>query len=506
MEIQNSIRFYSATPSDLIEKSGKNSPILILTSQKSFKSKKPWASLSKDLAEKIQIALERRAEPLKEGGIQLIPGATSDSSDILVGVIGEDAQTFDLLGLAKKTLCELLSPHHKELLIFILDPSLSSSISYAWGAALAARTYRAPIYGKRVKDAKDLKLTNVGIAGGSKSTIAEFERGHILGEGTNIVRYLGTLPPNVLNTHTFNAHLKKVLQDTRIKVKFYSNKELKKMGAGSFTAVDQADPESEGGIYRLTYTPARPSKESIALVGKGICFDTGGYDVKTGGYMVSMKGDMQGAAVALSTMLTASRLQFSTQIEAFLAVTENHISPKGYKADEVVTALNGISIEVINTDAEGRMILADALALAAQSKPALIIDFATLTGSAVRAIGTGYGAGFTNRDALHEEMRQAGVESGERVWTFPIVKSYLKMLDSPVADTKQCVKSGSPDHIMAALFLAKFVDECPWVHIDLSASENDGGLAHTDTLYTGFGVLWAVAFLESKALQKSKQK
>jgi leucyl aminopeptidase len=205
---------------------------------------------------------------------------------------------------------------------------------------------------------------------------------------------------------------------------------------------------------------------------------------------------MQGSAVALATLIAAAQLKVPYRMKAFLAVTENHISPDAYKADEVVTALNGMTIEIVNTDAEGRMVLADTLTLASREKPDCLIDFATLTGTAVRAIGTQYSAGFTNREALHDLIKGSGTKSGERIWTFPTDSTFGKALESKIADTLQCVKGPGPDHIHAAYFLSRFVENnTPWIHIDLSASENENGIGHVDSLFTGFGVRWALQFM-----------
>jgi leucyl aminopeptidase len=213
--------------------------------------------------------------------------------------------------------------------------------------------------------------------------------------------------------------------------------------------------------------------------------------------MVTMKGDMQGSAVALAVLVTAARLKLPLHLKAYLGVTENHISPKGYKADDVVTALNGMTIEVVDTDAEGRMVLADTLHLATKDQPSLCVDFATLTGAARRALGKRYSAAFTNTEKLRPAIVSCGRESGERVWTFPMDDDYAKAIESPVADILQCPKDPGPDHIWAACFLSKFVAKgVPWVHVDLCASECEGGLGPTDTLFTGFGVRWALRFLD----------
>jgi leucyl aminopeptidase len=278
------------------------------------------------------------------------------------------------------------------------------------------------------------------------------------------------------------------------------------MGAGAFTAVDQADPESHGGIHELTYEPRASggASSTIALVGKGLCFDTGGYNVKTENHMMTMKGDMQGSAVALSTLIGAKELGLRVRLKAWLAVTENHISPRGFKPDEVVTALNGTTIEIVNTDAEGRMVLADTLTLATRDKPQLCIDFATLTGAAVRAVGNRVGVVFASDESWHEPIVRVGHASGERLWPFPLFDDYEKLLESKVADTLQCVARGSPDHIVAAIFLKKFVEpKVHWIHVDLSASENDAGLGAADGPFTGFGVQWALDFIRERSKRRT---
>ncbi|MBI3542692.1 MAG: leucyl aminopeptidase family protein, partial [Deltaproteobacteria bacterium] len=367
----------------------------------------------------------------------------------------------------------------------------------AFGSALAARVFLMPIYGKRKDKQKAFRLETVMLVSGNKKALAALERGAILGDGTNLARELATIPPNHLHPSGYATRIAALCKEHGLKHKFHSNKELKKMGAGAFTAVDQGNPESDGGVHEITYSPSGAKGKAVALVGKGLCFDTGGYDVKINGSMHTMKGDMQGSAVALAGIVTAARLKLKRPMKAWLGVTENHISPRAYKSDEVVTALNGTTIEVINTDAEGRMVLADVLTLASREKPELVVDFATLTGAAVRALGTKFSAGFTNVKKLHAPIVAAGVESGERVWTFPLDPTYFKALESKVADTLQCTKGGGPDHIWASCFLSKFVEKgVSWVHIDLAASENDDGLAHVDSMFTGFGVRWLHTFLD----------
>jgi leucyl aminopeptidase len=211
--------------------------------------------------------------------------------------------------------------------------------------------------------------------------------------------------------------------------------------------------------------------------------------------MHGMHEDMEGSAVALGTLLALTRLKAPFAVDCWLALAQNHIGPRAYKQNDVVTACNGTTIEVMHTDAEGRMVLADTLALAAREKPRLIIDYATLTGTCVYALGTRYSGAFTNRDALVAEIIAAGRESGERVWPFPLDDDFDQALESGIADIKQCTLEGEADHILAARFLKRFVADRPWLHIDLSAGNSKGGLAHIPTDVTGFGVRFTLNLL-----------
>jgi leucyl aminopeptidase len=161
-----------------------------------------------------------------------------------------------------------------------------------------------------------------------------------------------------------------------------------------------------------------------------------------------------------------------------------------------VRAVNGVTIQVVHSDAEGRMVLADTLALAARQRPSLLLDFATLTGACVNALTERYSGVFTNRPELHDALQRVGRTSGERVWCFPMDEDYDSDLESPIADVLQCSLEGKGDHILAARFLSRFVPrDLPWVHMDLSSSERKGGLAHVPTEFTGFGVRYATQLL-----------
>jgi len=251
----------------------------------------------------------------------------------------------------------------------------------------------------------------------------------------------------------------------------------------------------------LSYTPKGADKESkpdLALVGKGICFDTGGTNLKPHSSMLDMKGDMGGSATALGSFYSLTQQKSDKRIDCWLAITENHIDADAYIPSDVVTACNGTTIEVIHTDAEGRMALADTLSLVSRTKPKLIMDFATLTGAAVYSMTERYSCVFTNRPKLHQNLIEHGATTGERVWPFPQDDDYDSALESKVADTLQCSAKGGGDHILAARFLNKFVDDkSAWVHMDLSSSELEGGLGHIPTKQTGFGVRFTSRLIQA---------
>jgi leucyl aminopeptidase len=191
-------------------------------------------------------------------------------------------------------------------------------------------------------------------------------------------------------------------------------------------------------------------------------------------------------------------LEVPYAVDAWLAVTPNCISATAYKPQDVVRAVNGTTIQVIHTDAEGRMILADTLALAGRDRPHLIIDYATLTGACVAALTDRYSGTFSNRAAANSLLIEAGVASGERVWPFPMDEDFDELLKSGVADVKQCSPETEGDHILAARFLSKFVPrEIPWIHVDLSAGQHKDGLAHIPSEITGFGVRLTLQLLKA---------
>ena len=314
--------------------------------------------------------------------------------------------------------------------------------------------------------------------------------------GNNLARWFTALPPNVLTMATYRRSIEALAKSRRISARFLGERELKRLGAGAFLAVARGNATRDAGIVHLRYRPGRSAAPAVALVGKGVLFDTGGTNLKPFTGMLDMHTDMQGSAVALGALLALAELRVPFGIDAWLPLTENRLGTDAYKPQDLVTAVNGTTIQVIHTDAEGRMILADTLALAARENPALMIDYATLTGSCVAALTERYSGVFANRIAANALLQQAGAASGERVWPFPMDDDYDELLKSDVADIKQCSVETAGDHILGARFLARFVPKAiPWVHVDMSAGQHKGGLAHVLTDITGFGVRLTVELL-----------
>ena len=316
-------------------------------------------------------------------------------------------------------------------------------------------------------------------------------------EGNVLCRELTVLPPNELTPGAYRLRIKALAKQHGWTREEYDFKRLRKMGAGAFCAVAQGSDERDAAIVHLQYRHPQ-AKKTVALVGKGICFDTGGHNLKPARYMQGMHEDMNGSAVALGILLAATRAKLAVNIDCWMALAQNHLSPRAYKQNEVVTALNGTTIEIVHTDAEGRMVLSDALTLAAQcksGKPDVMVDFATLTGSMHVALGSRYSGIFATSDTLARDALAAGVASGERVCAFPMDDDYDSALDSEIADVKQCTLDGEADHILAARLLQRFTDKRPWIHVDLSAHSCKGGLGAVATDTNGFGVGWGVALL-----------
>ena len=418
-----------------------------------------------------------------------LPGGTL----AVVAMLKNDASTFEVHEMVRKGLALLMAEHPKSLTLAVLgDDAFKARASEA--AVYAALVNAMPLPSRKSKVEAALKTVQLF---GHQSADG-FARVTALAEGNLLTRSLTVQGPDELTPGVYRKRIKALARQYGWTVEEYSFDKLKKMGAGAFCAVAQGSPAKDAAIVRISYKgkAGKVKTKPVAFVGKGICFDTGGHNLKPAKFMQGMHEDMNGSAVVLGILAAASILKLPVALEGWVALAENHISPQAYRQNEVVKALNGTTIEVVHTDAEGRMVLADTLTLAAKGKPALIADFATLTGAMHYALGSRMSGVFASSSALAHQASRAGSTSGERIVVFPYPEDYDSSLDSTVADVKQCSMEGEADHILATLFLARFVGDTPWLHMDLSGHSCKGGLGAVMSDTNGFGVAWGMALLE----------
>ena len=447
------------------------------------------------------VAMLKRKK-LKPEELMKSPLAIESGKGLCVyAMLDDSAETFARHAHLRKALEPLLNETPASIDVALYGTNLfrqSVAKDAVYCAAVNARPLPAS---KSAKPSAPLnKLTLHGV------TKQNYAHELALAEGNYLARSLTTLSPNELTPSVYRKRVAALAKQYGWKLQEYPFEKLRKMGAGAFCAVAQGSPAKDAAIVRLKWEGGRAKGEGrrqkaegwkkVALVGKGICFDTGGHNLKPAKYMQGMHEDMNGSAVVLGIMAAASILKLPVQIDGWLAIAENHISPQAYRQNEIVKALNGTTIEVVHTDAEGRMVLADALTLAARAKPDVIADFATLTGAMHYALGDRYSGIFCNRESVAKAALVSAKQSGERVCRFPMDADYDPQLDSKVADVLQCTLEGAADHILATRFLSRFIDDTPWVHMDLSASTCKGGLGAVMSDLTGFGVGWGVRFIE----------
>jgi leucyl aminopeptidase len=427
-----------------------------------------------------------------------LPGGTL----AVYAMLKVDATTFETHELVRKALTLLLGEHPKSLTLAVFGEA-GFKMRAAEAAVYTALVNAVPLPSRKSKTDAVLKTVQLF---GHKSADG-FARVQALAEGNTLTRSLTVQGPDELTPGVYRKRIKALAKLYGWTVEEYDFDKLKKMGAGAFCAVAQGSPAKDAAIVHISYkgpgtkgkgsgVRSQGSGKKVAFVGKGICFDTGGHNLKPAKYMQGMHEDMNGSAVVLGILAAASRLKLPVALEGWVALAENHISPQAYRQNEVVKALNGTTIEIVHTDAEGRMVLADTLTLASRAKPDLIADFATLTGSMHYALGSRMSGVFASSSALAHRASRAATASGERIVVFPYPEDYDSSLDSSVADVRQCSMEGEADHILATRFLSRFVGDTPWLHMDLSGHNYKGGLGAVMSDTNGFGVAWGMALLE----------
>ncbi|MBI2974943.1 MAG: leucyl aminopeptidase, partial [Deltaproteobacteria bacterium] len=294
------------------------------------------------------------------------------------------------------------------------------------------------------------------------------DRALLTADGVNMVRDLVNMPPKDLTPDALAKKAKEVASAAKLGCKILGPKEIKEEKMGLLLAVAKGS-EHEPRFIHLSYRPSKKAKKKIALVGKGVTFDSGGYDLKPSKHMLAMKNDMAGAATCIAVMKIISALKSEIEIDAYMPATDNMIDAKAEVPGNIIKSRRGKTVEISNTDAEGRLILADAIDYALERKPDYIIDIATLTGGVLYALGEIYTAVLGNDQKLIEKYIKAANETNEPAWNLPLVKEYKKGFFGGPADISNVSKTFAST-ISGALFIEEFVKDTKWLHLDIAES------------------------------------
>lgn len=309
-----------------------------------------------------------------------------------------------------------------------------------------------------------------------------------------LARDLINEPPSVTTARYLGEEAERHCRGRGLSVDVWGKKKIESMKLAGLLAVNRGSQE-EPRFITIHYKPAGKPKKKVALIGKGITFDSGGLSLKPSKSMETMKLDMAGGAAVIAAMSRLPALHPAVEVIGYIPTTDNLPGPNAQKPGDVIRYLNGKTIEVLNTDAEGRLILADALALAAKQKPDYMINLATLTGACMVALGTQVAGIFSNQQELADRVLRCAQESGEKLWQLPLVKEYREDIKSSVADIKN-IGGGHGGAITAALILQEFVEEIPWAHLDIAGpAYTDRDIATCPKGGTGFGVRTLLRFL-----------
>lgn len=328
----------------------------------------------------------------------------------------------------------------------------------------------------------------------------EIEKALSLCSSTELARDLINMPPNDCTPPYLVEVSKQIAKKGKLQLEVLDRAKLEKLGAHSLLSVSKGS-SLPPYLIKLTYKPLKSTSKTkvISIVGKGITFDTGGYSIKPADGMVGMKCDMAGAACVLGVMQAVADLKPNCEVRGYIPTTENMINGEATRVGDVVKAMNGKTIEILNTDAEGRLILADALVLACKEKANIVIDIATLTGACMVALGTQYAGLFTDDKDLSDSIIDNGEIEGERYWKLPLAPEYEEHIKSKIADIKNVGNGRWAGATTAALFLKEFVQDTRWAHLDIAGpADTDSDKGFLTTGGVGFSVRTLTRFILSQ--------
>jgi len=355
--------------------------------------------------------------------------------------------------------------------------------------AARLRGWRHDAYRTRLPDEQKPSLATIRVANAPEGAEAAWAIEAALADGVEFTRELVTEPANVLYPASFVARARERFAGTGIEVKVLGRDEMAKLGMGALLGVAQGSVR-EPQLLVMEWNGGKPGDRPTAFVGKGVTFDTGGISLKPPAGMEDMKWDMGGAGAVAGAMLALARRKARANVVAVCGLVENMPDGNAQRPGDVVSSMSGQTIEVINTDAEGRLVLCDAITWVQQTyKPTAVIDLATLTGAMIISLGHEHGGIFSNNDGLADKLVGAGLASGDKLWRFPLSSAYDKLIDSPIADMKN-VGPREGGSITAAQFLQRYVEKgTAWAHLDIAGMvwSNKAGQTWGKGA-TGFGV------------------
>ncbi len=405
-----------------------------------------------------------------------------------LGTKQDDAAVYEKAGGALAA--RLLTSGETKLAIDVSGLDLDARSAARVGFGAAARSWRHDVYRTKLGRKQKPTLEEVVIVGAGEGTEEAWRDSEAVLAGLRLTRTLVTEPPNVIYPESFVARCREAMDGLGIEFTVLDEKQMKKLGMGALLGVAQGSVRPPRLLAMRWNGGADADAKPAVLIGKGITFDTGGISIKPAAGMEAMKWDMGGAGAVAGAMLALATRKARANVVGICVLAENMPDGGAQRPGDVVTSMSGQTIEVINTDAEGRLVLADALAWAQRElKPEVMVDLATLTGAMIIALGHEYAGMFANDDGLARQLDAAGQESGDRLWRMPMGEAYDKLMDSQIADVKNSgVREGGS--ITAACFLGRFVEDgVKWAHLDVAGMVWADKAGHLyDKGATGFGV------------------
>jgi leucyl aminopeptidase len=421
---------------------------------------------------------------------------------LLIGVGDEgDYRPSDLIAVSGTATRFLRSRNVKSFALLARSAGETTEVAQAAAIGFVTSQFELDKYKTKDKNEKSVASFTLCIEGAKGTDLKSgLARGEVIGESMNFARDMANEPPNILHPTEMARRALEMARETGLKCEILDEAKMIKLGMGSLMSVSIGS-EQPAKLIVLRYAPAKPTGakgDLLALVGKGITFDTGGISLKPGEGMDAMKYDMSGGATVIATMRAVAMLKPTVPVIGIVAAVENMPDGKASRPSDVVTAMNGKTIEILNTDAEGRLILADAVAYAEKLGATRIIDMATLTGAVIVALGDQNTGIMGNDQAFVDELIATSREAGEGFWQLPLGPEYSKMIKSDIADMKNIGPRGKAGTIMGAVFIQEFVDKAKWAHLDIAGTAwNDSPKPYQSKGPTAVAVRTLLRYIEN---------